>query len=95
MNKKKAKESSDNFKGTFGDLMTIVSKSKTSDASASRINPILTHGKAREIFYASLAGARPTDAVIVWAHDPYSRKGGMKRARAWLITYNIFRECGE
>ena len=93
MNKQAAKKKTDEFEGTYGDLIEVIKADAKPDAKTSTLNKTLTHGHAKEILLKALEQNDPTSKIKIWVVDPYSPSGRMKRSRDSLTVQNVFREC--
>lgn len=93
MNKRDAKKATDDFDGTFGDLLQIIAHDKKPDASPSVVNKTLTHGQAKGILLRAISEKPKDEKVKIWVHDVYSPAGRMKWSRAALTVQNVMREC--
>jgi len=93
MNKQAAKKKTDEFEGTYQDLIDIIKSDVRPDERPSTLNKALTHGQAKDVLLRALEQNDPNEKVKIWVVDPYSRGGNMKRSLNSLTAQNVFREC--
>ena len=93
MNRQAAKKKTDEFEGTYGDLIEIIKADTKPDEKTSTLNPALTHGHSKEILLKAIEQNDPTTKVKIWVVDPYSPSGRMKRCITAMTVQNVFREC--
>ena len=93
MGKQKARKLVDAGELSIGDLRAMIN-AKRGHGGQSYLNKTFSVEEILDIFESGVEGRDDDEVPAMWAPDPYSTTGRMKRTRDHLYFSNVVRECG-